>query len=35
MAVFGAILMYINKMLSLFRRRRTEPDMIHPFRAPF
>ncbi|CAN5172458.1 ethanolamine permease [soil metagenome] len=35
MAVFGAILMYIISMLSLFRLRRTEPDMIRPFRAPF
>ncbi|GAA4033432.1 ethanolamine permease [Actimicrobium antarcticum] len=35
MAVFGAILMYILSMLSLFRLRRTEPDMVRPFRAPF
>ena len=34
MAVFGAILMYIISMLSLFRLRRTEPDMARPFRAP-
>ncbi|MFZ3141192.1 ethanolamine permease [Polaromonas sp.] len=35
MAVFGAILMYIISMLSLFRLRRSEPDMVRPFRAPF
>ena len=35
MAVFGAILMYIISMLSLFRLRRTEPDMARPFRTPF
>lgn len=34
MAVFGAILMYIISMFSLFRLRRTEPDMVRPFRAP-
>ena len=34
MAVFGAILMYIISMLSLFRLRRTEPEMARPFRAP-
>jgi amino acid transporter len=35
MAVFGAILMYILSMLSLFRLRHLEPDMVRPFRAPF
>jgi ethanolamine permease len=35
MAVFGAILMYIISMFSLFRLRQTEPDMVRPFRAPF
>jgi ethanolamine permease len=35
MAVFGAISMYIISMFSLFRLRRTEPDMLRPFRAPF
>ena len=35
MAVFGAILMYILSMLSLFRLRRLEPAMVRPFRAPF
>jgi len=34
MAVFGAILMYIMSMLSLFRLRRSEPDMARPFVAP-
>ena len=35
MSVFGAILMYILSMLSLFKLRRTEPAMVRPFRAPF
>jgi ethanolamine permease len=35
MSVFGAILMYIISMLSLFQLRRTEPNMARPFRAPF
>lgn len=35
MAVFGAILMYIISMLSLFQLRRVEPNMVRPFRAPF
>ncbi len=35
MSVFGAILMYILSMLSLFKLRRAEPDMVRPFRAPF
>ena len=35
MAVFGAILMYIMSMLSLFKLRRAEPDMARPFVAPF
>jgi ethanolamine permease len=34
MSVFGAILMYIISMLSLFRLRRTEPDMERAFKAP-
>lgn len=34
MSVFGAILMYILSMLSLFKLRRTEPEMVRPFRAP-
>ncbi len=35
MSVFGAILMYLLSMLSLFRLRRTQPEMARPFRAPF
>ncbi|MFZ3083597.1 ethanolamine permease [Rhodoferax ferrireducens] len=35
MSVFGAILMYIISMLSLFQLRRAEPLMVRPFRAPF
>lgn len=35
MSVFGAITMYIISMLSLFKLRRTEPNMVRPFRAPF
>ncbi|MBB3224956.1 ethanolamine permease [Pseudoduganella umbonata] len=34
MSVFGAITMYIVSMLSLFKLRRTEPDMVRPWRAP-
>lgn len=34
MSVFGAILMYIISMLSLFQLRRTEPHMARPFAAP-
>ncbi|MBB3213448.1 ethanolamine permease [Herbaspirillum sp. Sphag1AN] len=34
MSVFGAILMYILSMLSLFRLRRIEADLARPFRAP-
>lgn len=34
MAVFGAIVMYIMSMLSLFRLRRSEPALARPFRAP-
>jgi ethanolamine permease len=35
MSVFGAILMYILSMLSLFKLRRAEPNMVRPFRAPY
>ena len=35
MSVFGAILMYMISMASLFRLRKAEPDMERPFRAPF
>jgi ethanolamine permease len=34
MSVFGAILMYILSMLSLFQLRRTEAQLARPFRAP-
>ncbi len=34
MSVFGAIVMYIISMLSLFQLRRTAPNMVRPFRAP-
>jgi len=34
MAVFGAIAMYMISMLSLFKLRRAEPDMVRPFKAP-
>ena len=34
MSVFGALVMYIMSMLSLFRLRRTAPDMERTFRAP-
>jgi ethanolamine permease len=35
MSVFGAITMYIVSMLSLFKLRRSAPDMVRPYRAPF
>lgn len=35
MSVFGAIVMYILSMLSLFKLRRSEPQMARPFRVPF
>lgn len=34
MSVFGAIVMYIISMASLFKLRRLEPKLIRPFRAP-
>ncbi|WP_380181811.1 ethanolamine permease [Kalamiella sp. sgz302252] len=34
MAVFGAIVMYLMSMLSLFRLRRTAPNLERSFRAP-
>lgn len=34
MSVFGAIVMYIVSMASLFKLRRTQPNMARPFRAP-
>jgi len=35
LSVFGAILMYILSMLSLFKLRSDEPTMARPFRVPF
>jgi ethanolamine permease len=35
MSVFGAIVMYIMSMLSLFRLRKREPTLERPFKAPF
>jgi ethanolamine permease len=35
LSVFGAIVLYIVSMLSLFRLRRSDPDCPRPFRAPF
>ena len=35
MSVFGAILMYVISMASLFKLRRSEPTMQRPFIAPF
>lgn len=34
MSVFGAITMYIVSMLSLFKLRRSAPNMVRPWRAP-
>ncbi|WP_174873770.1 ethanolamine permease [Vogesella oryzae] len=34
LSVFGAIVMYIISMLSLFKLRRSEPALARPFRAP-
>ncbi|WP_330629405.1 ethanolamine permease [Thioclava sp. FTW29] len=34
MAVFGALVMYIMSMASLFRLRKTEPDLDRPWKAP-
>jgi ethanolamine permease len=35
MSVFGAIVMYMISMASLFKLRQSEPNMDRPFRAPF
>lgn len=35
MSVFGAIVMYIMSMLSLFQLRRKEASLLRPYRAPF
>ncbi len=34
LSVFGAIVMYIISMASLFRLRRSEPELVRPFGAP-
>ena len=34
MSVFGAILLYIVSMLSLFKLRKSEPNLLRPFKAP-
>jgi ethanolamine permease len=34
LSAFGALLMYIVSMAALFRLRRSEPDLVRPFRAP-
>ncbi|MDB5972962.1 MAG: eutP [Hydrocarboniphaga sp.] len=35
MSVFGAIVLYIVSMLSLFKLRKSEPNLLRPFKAPF
>ncbi|MCP2938089.1 ethanolamine permease, partial [Salmonella enterica subsp. enterica serovar Typhimurium] len=35
MSVFGAIVMYIMSMASLFKLRKSEPLLERPYRAPF
>jgi ethanolamine permease len=35
LSVFGAIVMYLISMAALFKLRRTEPDMVRAYRAPF
>ncbi|GGF24798.1 ethanolamine permease [Hymenobacter cavernae] len=35
LSVFGAVLMYIMSLLSLFVLRRKEPELVRPFTAPF
>jgi ethanolamine permease len=35
LSVFGSITMYIVSMFSLFKLRKTEPDLSRPFKAPF
>lgn len=34
LSVVGALVMYISSLLSLFRLRRTEPELMRPFRTP-
>lgn len=35
LSVFGAIVMYIVSMASLLKLRKTEPDLLRPYKAPF
>jgi ethanolamine permease len=35
LAVFGAIVMYLMSMASLLKLRKSEPDLLRPYRAPF
>ncbi|MBC7570927.1 MAG: ethanolamine permease [Spirosoma sp.] len=35
LSVVGALVMYISSLLSLFRLRRTEPELGRPFKTPF
>jgi len=35
LSVFGAIVMYMVSMASLLKLRKSEPDLIRPYRAPF
>jgi ethanolamine permease len=35
MSVFGALLMYVLSMVSLFKLRATEPKLARPYKAPF
>jgi ethanolamine permease len=35
LSVFGALAMYIISLLSLFRLRRTEPNLVRPYSTPF
>ncbi|HZZ19519.1 MAG TPA: ethanolamine permease [Opitutaceae bacterium] len=35
LSVFGAILLYLMSLLALFKLRRTEPDMVRTYKAPF
>ncbi len=35
LSVIGALVMYIVSLLSLFRLRKTEPELVRPFRTPY
>jgi ethanolamine permease len=35
LSVFGALLLYLISLLALFRLRRSEPDLVRTYRAPF